>query len=387
MLDGYEEYDGLGLAELVRARKTSPEELLAAAVSRAELLNPRLNAIIRRMDNEALRAAEDGLPDGPFRGVPFLIKDLLADYAGAPIHSGSRLLRGYVSRRDSEVVARYKRAGLVIFGKTNTPEFGLLPVTEPLAFGPTRNPWDLGRTPGGSSGGSAAAVAARIVPIASGGDGGGSIRIPASACGLFGMKPTRGRTPVGPFIGEAWSGFAGEHVLTRSVRDSAAMLDATHGPDIGNPHPLPEFRGSWLEAVGRAPKRLRIAVSCEPMLGKAVAPEVRSAFAGTVRLLEELGHQVVEAAPAVERERFSLAFLTVLAAELRADIEFIAELSGVRVRPEDFDASSFGLGLLGQAFSAAELAAALRYLKLSARSVLGFFEEHDVLMTPVLSSL
>lgn len=387
MYSSYLEHDGLGLADLVRRGEVSAIELVETAIAAIERLNPPLNAVIRPMFDQARKAAAQPLGEGPFAGVPFLLKDLLSQVDGVPTSQGNRLWARIPAAGDNELVKRWKRAGLIVLGKTNTPEFGLTPYTEPDAFGPTRNPWDLTRTPGGSSGGSAAAVAAGMVPLASGGDGGGSIRIPASACGLFGMKPTRGRTPVGPFIGEAWSGFAGEHVLTRSVRDSAALLDATHGPDIGNPHPLPQFSGSWLAAVSRAPKRLRIAVSCEPMLGKAVEPQVRAAFDETVRLLADLGHEIVEAAPPVERERFSLAFLTVLAAELRADIEFIAELSGVKVRPEDFDAASFGLGLLGQAFSAAELAAALRYLKLSARSILGFFEDHDVLMTPVLSSL
>lgn len=387
MYSSYFEQDGLGLADLVRRGEVSAAELVEAAIAAIERLNPQLNAVIRTMFDDARRVAAGRLGQGPFAGVPFLLKDLLSQVDGVPTSQGNRLWAKIPAKGDTELVKRWKRAGLIVVGKTNTPEFGLTPYTEPDAFGPTRNPWDTSRTPGGSSGGSAAAVASGMVPLASGGDGGGSIRIPASACGLFGMKPTRGRTPVGPFIGEAWSGFAGEHVLTRSVRDSAAILDATHGPDIGNPHPLPVFSGSWLEASGRAPRRLRIAVSCEPMLGKAVAPEVRQAFADSVRLLTDLGHEVVEAAPAVERERFALAFLTVLAAELRADIDYTAQVTGRKVRPEDFDASSFGLGLLGQAFSAAELAAALRYLKLSARAILGFFETHDVLMTPVLSSL
>ncbi|NML73040.1 amidase [Rhizobium sp. S-51] len=387
MYSSYFEQDGLGLADFVRRGEVSAAELVETAIAAIERLNPQLNAVIRPMFDDARRAAAEPLGEGPFAGVPFLLKDLLSQVDGVPTSQGNRLWANIPAKGDSELVKRWKRAGLIVVGKTNTPEFGLTPYTEPDAFGPTRNPWDLSLTPGGSSGGSAAAVASGMVPLASGGDGGGSIRIPASACGLFGMKPTRGRTPVGPFIGEAWSGFAGEHVLTRSVRDSAAILDATHGPDIGNPHPLPVFSGSWLEASGRAPRRLRIAVSCEPMLGKTVAPEVRQAFADSVRLLTDLGHEVVEAAPAVERERFALAFLTVLAAELRADIDYTAQVTGHKVRPEDFDASSFGLGLLGQAFSAAELAAALRYLKLSARAILGFFEAHDVLMTPVLSSL
>lgn len=387
VLDGYANFDGLGLAELVRSGQVSATELVETAIAAIEQLNPPLNAVIRPMFDEARRAAAGPIGEGPFAGVPFLLKDLLSQVEGIPTSQGNRLLAKIPAPGDSELVKRWKRAGLIFVGKTNTPEFGLTPYTEPGAFGPTRNPWDLARTPGGSSGGSAAAVAAGMVPMASGGDGGGSIRIPASACGLFGMKPTRGRTPVGPYIGEAWAGFAGEHVLTRSVRDSAALLDATHGPDIGTPHPLPVYQGSWLKAVGHPPKRLRIAVSSIPMLGKAITPEVSAAFADSVRLLESLGHEIVEAAPTVDRDAFSLAFLTVLAAELRADIELAAETAGVKVRPEDFDASSFGLGLLGHAFSATELTAALRYLKLSSRAIMGFFESHDVLMTPVLSTL
>ncbi len=387
MFDDYLNYDALGLAELVRRKEVSARELVDTAIARVERDNPKLNAVVRPMFDTARRQAGEPAGEGPFAGVPFLVKDLLAQVEGVPTSNGNRLWARIPATGENELVTRWRKAGVIFLGKTNTPEFGLTPYTEPEVFGPCRNPWDPSRTPGGSSGGSAAAVAAGMVPIASGGDGGGSIRIPASACGLFGMKPTRGRTPVGPFIGEAWSGFAGEHVLTRSVRDSAAMLDATHGPDVGTPHPLPAYPGSWLEAVGRPPGKLRIAVSDAPMLGSAVAPEVKAAFAETVRLLEDLGHEVVEAAPAVDRTAFSMAFLTVLAAELRADIAFTAETAGVKIRPEDYDASSFGLALLGQAFSAAELAAALRYLKLSARSILGFFETHDVLMTPVLSSL
>ncbi|HCL65066.1 MAG TPA: amidase [Rhizobium sp.] len=387
VLDGYANFDGLGLAELVRSGQVSAAELVETAITEIERLNPPLNAVTRTMFDEARRAAAGPIGEGPFAGVPFLLKDLLSQVEGIPTSQGNRLLAKIPAPGDSELVKRWKRAGLIFVGKTNTPEFGLTPYTEPAAFGPTRNPWDLTRTPGGSSGGSAAAVAAGMVPMASGGDGGGSIRIPASACGLFGMKPTRGRTPVGPYIGEAWAGFAGEHVLTRSVRDSAALLDATHGPDTGTPHPLPVYQGSWLKAVGHPPRRLRIAVSNMPMLGKAIAPEVSAAFADSVRLLESLGHEIVESAPKVDRDAFSLAFLTVLAAELRADIELAAEIAGVKVRPEDFDASSFGLGLLGHAFSATELTAALRYLKLSSRAIMGFFESHDVLMTPVLSRL
>jgi amidase len=387
MFKEYSAFDGLGLADLIRRGDVSAAEVLEAAIFRIEAVNPKINAVIRPLFDRARQALDKGVPQGAFSGVPFLVKDLLAQIDGVPTGNGNRFWATRVAHGNSELVSRWERAGLVIAGRTNTPEFGLTPYTEPDANGPTRNPWDVTRTPGGSSGGSAAAVAAGMVPIASGGDGGGSIRIPASACGVFGMKPTRGRTPAGPFIGEAWSGFAGEHVLTRSVRDSAAVLDATHGADRGSPHPLPPHEGSFLAAAQRAPGRLKIAVSREPMLGKAVEPEVVAAFDATVKLLAELGHEVIEAAPPVEREAFSMAFLTALAGELRADIEFTAKTFGVKIRPGDYDASSFGMGLLGEGFTASDLITAHRYLTLSARSILGFFDEIDVLMTPVLSTM
>ncbi len=383
----YDDLDGLGLAALVRSRAVSAAEVVETAIHRIETRNPALNAVIRPMFDEALRAALAADGNAPFAGVPFLLKDLLSMVAGVPTSQGNRLLAKLPASGDSELVKRWKKAGLIILGKTNTSEFGLTPYTEPEAFGPTRNPWDPARTPGGSSGGSAAAVASRMVPIASAGDGGGSIRIPASACGLFGIKPTRGRTPAGPFMGEPWAGFSVEHVLTRSVRDSAALLDLTQGADAGAPHYLPPFSGSFLKALERPPGKLRIAVSSSPMLGTKVDPEVVLAFAEAVKLLEELGHEVVEAAPVVDADEFSLSFLTVLAAEMRADIEGAAKAAGVPVRSGDFDASTFGLGMLGQTISASELATALRYLKLAARGVSAFFGSFDVLMTPVLSAV
>ena len=219
----YPKYDGLGLAELVRSKQVSPEELVEEAIARIEAHNPRLNAVVRKLYEPARDAAKGDLPEGPFRGVPFLLKDLISSMEGVPTSQGNRWLKDQPMPHDSEMVHRLRASGVVILGKTNTPEFGMVPYTEPEAFGPTHNPWDLERTPSGSSGGSAAAVAARFVPIASGGDGGGSIRVPASCCGLFGLKPTRARTPTGPDVGEMWHGFAQEHVLTRSVRDSAGI--------------------------------------------------------------------------------------------------------------------------------------------------------------------
>jgi len=232
----YDQYDGLGLAELIRTRQISTAEVCEAAVARIERINPKINAVVTPLFESARRTIALGPPAGAFHGVPFLLKDLLAALAGAPLSFGCRALRGFVPDHDSELVRRFKNTGVVILGKTNTPEFGLVAYTEPELFGPTRNPWDPGRTPGGSSGGAAAAVAAGMVPLAGGGDGGGSIRIPAAYCGLFGLKPSRGRTPTGPDFGELWQGAVVEHVISRSVRDSAAMLDATAGADAGAPN-------------------------------------------------------------------------------------------------------------------------------------------------------
>ncbi|MBN2298617.1 MAG: amidase, partial [Deltaproteobacteria bacterium] len=227
----YDRYDGLGLAELIRKKEISTREVCEEAISRIENINPRINAVITKMYDMASKTLEHPLPDGPFQGVPFLIKDLVSACEGAPMTMGSKAYQDYVPMHDSELMKRFRKSGVVILGKTNTPEFGLMGVTEPELHGPTRNPWNIDHTPGGSSGGSAAAVASGMVPMASGGDGGGSIRIPASCCALFGLKPSRGRTPTGPDYGMIWQGAAVEHVITRTVRDSAAMLDAVNGPD------------------------------------------------------------------------------------------------------------------------------------------------------------
>jgi len=382
----YPRYDGLGLADLVRTKQVTPSELVEEAISRIEAHNPGLNAVITKLYDRARATAVHGFsPQAPFAGVPFLLKDLLSTLEGVPTSQGNRLLKNLPAKADSELVRRWKAAGLNILGKTNTPEFGLTPYTEPLAFGPTRNPWNRERTAGGSSGGSAAAVASRMVPLASGGDGGGSIRIPASACGLFGLKPTRGRTPTGPFFGEAWHGFAIEHVLTRSVRDSAALLDATQGTDVGAPYAAPPSGRPFLNELSVPTGKLRIAVTGKPLMGGKVDPQVLHGLERTVVLLRELGHEVIEDAPFIEAEPFSMAFVTILAAELRADIELTARLAGKKINVNDFDPSSYGLGMLGKALNARDYAEASRYLQVSARGVSGFFEGYDLLLTPTLS--
>ena len=378
-------FDGLGLAELVRTHQVAPADLVEEAISRIEAHNPKLNAVVYKMYDQARAAAQTALPDGPFKGVPFLLKDLLSTVAGVPTSSGTRLLKHVPMPHDSEMVRRFKAAGAIILGKTNTPEFGLVPYTEPEAWGVAHNPWELTRTPGGSSGGSAAAVAARLVPLASGGDGGGSIRIPASCCGVFGLKPSRGRTPTGPDLGEVWHGFAQEHVLTRSVRDSAAMLDATAGPDVGAPYVAPPPVRPFLQEVTREPGRLRIAFTSHPFLGRTVHDDCKTGLEATVHLLQQLGHEMIEATPRIDGEAFSIAFLTILAAEVRADIEWTASVSKSKVALANFEASTYSMGLLGKALSAVDYANAARYLQTAAREVSRFFEPYDALLTPTLS--
>jgi amidase len=382
----YARHDALGLAELVRTRQVSAAELVETAIAHIEAINPRLNAVIHSMYDHARAVAAKPLPPGPFAGVPFLVKDLVSEVAGVPFSAGSHAVHGYVPDHDSHLMERFRAAGLILVGKTNTPEFGLAPVTEPALFGPTHNPWDLTRSPGGSSGGSAAAVAARLVPLASGGDGGGSLRVPASACGLIGLKPSRGRTPVGPDRGELWAGLAGEHVLSRSVRDTAAMLDATAGPDPGAPYHAPPPARPFLDEVGAAPGRLRVAYTTRSLLGTAVAPECVEATTRTARLLADLGHEVEEAAPPVDREPVVLAFLLLVCVQVAADIDEIAALRGRRFAAL-VEPSTRAMDLIGRSARAHELETARRVLHRATRKIGAFFERHDVLLTPTLSAL
>ena len=381
----FSSHDAVSLAELVRTRQVSPRELVSASIERIEALNPKLNAVVHTMFERALREADAPSGTGPFAGVPFMLKDLLSWYAGEPITSGSRLFEGWIPPFDTEMVKRYRRAGVIVVGKTNTPEFGLTPFTEPELFGPARNPWDTTRTTGGSSGGSGAAVASGMVPFASGGDGGGSLRIPASCCGVFGLKPTRGRTPAGPVAGDLWQGASIEHCLTRSVRDSAAMLDAVAGPDVGAPYYAPPPARPYLEEVSTSPGRLRIAFTSTPFLGHTVHPDCIAAVTDAVRLLESLGHELVEAAPPVNREEFNKAFLTVVCGEVRAELVEAKALAGRTATPANVEATTWALGLLGESLSASAFAMATHYLRSSSRRVGEFFEEYDVLLTPTLS--
>jgi amidase len=378
----YEQYDALGLAELVRKGEVTPTELSEEAIERIERINPKINAVINKMYDQGRRAALGPLSGGPFAGVPLLIKDLDYAYTGVPMTSGSKALKDYVSSYDSEIVVRLKKAGTVIIGKTNTPEFGLLAITEPELFGPCRNPWNTSHTPGGSSGGSAAAVAAGLVPMAAGNDGGGSIRIPSAYCGLFGLKPTRGRNPSGPDHGQMWLGAAQNHVITRSVRDSAAMLDATHGPDMGAPYEIRPPQRPFLEEVGKDPGRLKIAFNTQSPIGTPVDPECVRAVVEAARLLEGLGHHLEEARPDIDGQGLAKSYLALYFGFVAAHIEDLGIMLKHKVRSEDVETLTWTLGLLGRTFSAGYLFQALQQWDQAARQMGGFFKNYDLYLTP-----
>jgi amidase len=383
--DEYIEHDATALAGLVAEGQVTPGELLDLAIARLEAVNPRINAVVRRMFEPARAAIEAGLPDGPFRGVPLLLKDLGAHYAGVPTSSASRFLQGFVPDEDAEIVARYKRAGLVIFGKTNTPELGIVGITEPDLFGPTRNPWALEYSTGGSSGGSAAAVAAGIAPVAHAGDGGGSIRIPASACGLVGLKPGRGRSPVGPDGDSGWSGFVEQHVLCKTVRDSAALLDAIAAPESGRATHAPAPERPFSQEVGRDPGRLRIAFTTESLLTPATHPDCITAVERSVTRLESLGHYVEEARPEFDRAVMTRAWLLHVAANVHAEVELAQRRAGRAANYSDFEPVTWLFHTIGGRVSAGELQILAAEITATRWSLHRFFRRFDVLVTPTLA--
>lgn len=381
----YESFDGLGLANLVQNGVMSAQELLDAAIERVEQRNPKLNAVIHKMYDQAYATIRNKVPTGLFQGVPFLLKDLLADYAGTPLTMGSRFIQGYISAHDSELVARYKKAGLVIFGKTNVPELGLGTVTEPELFGPSRNPWDITRSPGGSSGGAAVAVAARMVPMAHGGDGAGSIRIPAAYCGLFGFKPTRGRTPVGSRFMRLWLGMVTEHVLTRSVRDSAAMLDVAAGLELGSPISLPKPQKSFLSSLDERMPKLRIAITEQTFLpGSQISKEYSQAFKNAAQLCQELGHTIEPVSLKIDHYDVIKALMIVMAAETAADLNLMAKYKGEKVNLREVEKLTAIVYRAGKCFTAADYAWAIHTLDMITKQQAEFFTQYDVLMTPTM---
>jgi amidase len=381
----YASFDGLALGRMVRERKVTPAELMDAAIARAEKHNPSLNAIVFKDYDRALATAR-GRKAGsaPFEGVPLLLKDIMGDCAGMPTRSACAFVPAIPIAADSEVVARYKRAGFIPFAKTNAPELGIPPVTESRLYGPARNPWNLERTPGGSSGGSAAAVAAGIVPVAHGNDGGGSIRIPAACCGLVGLKPTRGRISLAPNLGDALGGFVVEHVLSRTVRDSAAALDATAGPMPGDPYfPTPPAR-PYLQELSAPAKRLRIAFSTQNPLGGTIHPDCVEATQQAAKLCAELGHEVEEATPELNYQMLGQFFFTVYAAGVALQIEGIKLMTGAEPTPEKFQTFTWSMYQQGRRVSAAQYLIAQVLLQRASRQFAAFFEAHDLLLTPTI---
>ena len=383
-MNDYTRYDAVGLAQLVRAREVSADELLEAAIAQVERVNPQINAVVTRLYDQARAAISAGLPDGPLRGVPLLLKDLHALYQGSVTSNGCRFFSDNLADHDTELVARYKRAGTVIFGKTNTPEFGLTITTEPKLFGATRNPWHPEFTAGGSSGGAAAAVTAGIVPAAHASDGGGSIRIPASCCGLLGLKPTRGRNPQGPDRGEGWAGMSTEHVITRSVRDSATFLDVTSGPDAGAPYFAPPPATTFADEIGRDPGRLRIAFSKHTPSGERIAPECDEALAVAARALENAGHHLQEVTLDFVPVELGPAFRLVIAANSRMAIENYALTHKRQPTADQFERATWMFYEAGAQSSAVDYARAVAVLHRTGRQVAAFFQRCDLLLTPTL---
>jgi amidase len=393
MTDDLAVLDAIAQAALVRDGSVSPCELVDAALARIDAVNPELNAVIHRRDDRA-RADADTAPTGPFRGVPILVKDLDGSLAGEPLHLGNRLLRdlGHIADCDSTLFVELRAAGCVVVGKTNTPELGLLPTTESHAYGAAHNPWDLLRSPGGSSGGSAAAVAAGMVPFAHAGDGGGSIRIPAGACGLFGLKPTRGRVSLGPDTGEAWAGLVARHVVTRSVRDSAVVLDVIAGAAVGDPYAAAPPARPFASEVGADPGRLRIGtlVAGSPGGLAAVDPDCTDAATDAAALLESCGHTVEAAYPdALDDLALMVHFTTLLAASTAYDLRTLGTIAGRDLGPDDVEPLTWAQAELGRAVSADAYIDAVEALRAWSRRVARWWDPDDggfdLLLTPTMA--
>jgi amidase len=379
--------DGIEQARLVRTGEVSPAELVEAAIRRIEALNPELNAVITPLYEQAIASAQADLPDGRFRGVPLLLKDLSCHSAGDPFHEGMAFLKRlqWSEDHDTFLARKFREAGFVFVGKTNTPELGILPTTEPLAYGPTHNPWDLTRSPGGSSGGSAAAVAAGMVPIAHANDGGGSIRIPASHCGLVGLKPSRGRVSLGPDFGDVFSGLAIEHVVCRSVRDCTAVLDAISGAMPGDPYVAPAAARPFAEEVGADPGRLRIGLLTTPPGGQLESdPECIAAAQAAASALERLGHHVEPAHPeAIDDEQYVETFLVRWTAGVAWNLKYWEAKTGKAIGPGDVEPATWALAEAGRTHSAADYLRAVEYHQRLSRRLAEWWEGgFDLLLTP-----
>ena len=382
----YAAFDALGLAELVRTGEVSSKELLDEAVSRAQAAQAELNCFSALYPDLAEAQIASVPKEGPFAGVPFLTKDLAVAIQGAPLTNGSVSWKGHVAERDSVLTERYRKAGLVMFGQTTSPEFGLTTTTESTLYGQTRNPWDVTRTSGGSSGGASAAVAAGVVPLAQASDGGGSIRIPAACTGLFGMKPSRGRTPMGPLQTENWNGMSTVHAVSQTVRDNAALLDASHGRETGSRYVAPAPEGTYLQAVTRDPKPLKIALWRTAPNGTEMSAEAREGAESTARLLEGLGHEIVEAAPSLDGDALGKAALFTISANVAAAIDARSAMLGREVREDELEPITFAMAGLGRTVPMVELARANNLFNLTAIQFEQFLDDHgiDVILTPTI---
>jgi amidase len=382
--------DATAQADLVRRGVVTPSELLEGALARIDALNPTLNAVIIDRSQRARSEANGPLPDGPFRGVPFLLKDAVAHSAGDPYHCGMQVLKdaGWVEPEDTWLVRRFRAAGFVIAGKTNTPELASSVTTEPVAYGPTRNPWDPSRSTGGSSGGSAAAVASGMVPVAHGNDMGGSIRVPSSICGLVGLKPSRGRGTLGPDFGEYWAMTTHEHVLTRSVRDTAGVLDAVCGPGVGDPYTAPPPARPFRTEVGADPGRLRVGVrTARTGDGGDPHPEGQAAVDAAATLLESLGHHV-EAAPlpALDTPGFSESIAVMFPVFIAGELARWSRRLGRDLEPSVLEPWNAMLAEAGRATSAPAYAGAIETSQAWARGLAAWWEDHDLLLTPMVTA-
>jgi Asp-tRNA(Asn)/Glu-tRNA(Gln) amidotransferase A subunit family amidase len=379
----YDSCDAVGLAQLVRHGKVTADELLEAAIERIEAANPKLNAVVTTMYDQAYESICKGLPDGPFKGVPFLLKDTGATCAGVRNTAGSKLLAENIPDYDNELVKRYKIAGLVIVGRTNMPEFGLNASSESVFLGPARNPWNRNHSTGGSSGGAGAAVAARMVPMAHGGDGGGSIRSPSSCCGVFGMKPSRGRMPTGPDAGEIWEGFVAPGALTLSVRDNAALMDATSAPEPGAPYGIPAPERPFLEEVGRDAGSLKIAVFAEGFIGTVHDDCVRAAE-DAAALCEDLGHRIEEATPPVDFDSACDVFWIIAPVHTAAMLDRLGEQLGTTITPDMVEPWTWAVAEHGRKISGVQFAKAKSVINRATRGMAEFLQKgrYDVYLTP-----
>jgi amidase len=384
-VDEFDRYDALGLADLVRRREVDPTALLDRAIERTEAVNGQINAVVLKHYDLARDQIAAGLPQGPFSGVPFLVKDLGAAIAGTVITEGSRAFADNVSETDATVTRRAKAAGLVIFGKTATPEFGLTTTTESALWGATRNPWNLDRIAGGSSGGSAAAVAARIVPMAHASDGGGSIRVPAACCGLFGLKPSRGRVPYGPGQGVGWNGLSTQHAVTLSVRDSAALLDALAGPDVGDSVVPPAPVGGFLEAAGRAPGKLRVALIESAASGAAVHPDVRAGLADVVTLCESLGHHVEVATLSLDVAALGEGMGVSMGVDIARKLDLRAKALGRPLKDDEIEPITARIAERGRLVTGRAYVDARRAFDVAGARYAGLFERFDLVLSPTLA--